>query len=84
MSITVLVGKERAEVEFIEWRPGEGLVFRVANEVTEAAFYGLDEGLRAALRGAPCAVYRTCCDSSPISTYHLPHGEGHENAKDSK
>jgi len=63
MSIIILVGKERAEVEFIEWRPGEGLVFRVANEVTEVALEGLKDGLYAALRHAPCAIYRTCCDS---------------------
>jgi hypothetical protein len=65
MSINILVGKDRVEVGFIEWRPGEGLVLRVTNKVTETALEGLKDGLYAALRGSPCAIYRTCCDSTP-------------------
>jgi hypothetical protein len=80
MSINILVGKDRIEVEFIEWRPGEGLVLRVANEMTEAILESLTDGLYGALRNAPCAIYRTCCDSTP----GCAHAEGCEALTEEK
>ena len=57
------------EVSFIEYRPGEGLVVRVAGDPSKAVLDRLAADLNLTLRGSAHRLYRTCCDSVP--------GKGH-------
>ena len=72
MSINI----EGLTVEAIEYRPGEGLVVRVAGEPSNEALGKLSDGLAEVLRGSAYAIYRPCCDS----VRGREHAEGCEDA----
>ncbi len=74
--IDLSVNGTEVSVSYIEYRSGDGLVFRLAADIEGVAAVG--EGLSAALRGGPYRLYRECCDSSPAKAQ--PHADGCENA----
>ncbi len=61
--IDLSVNGTEVPVSYIEYRSGDGLVFRLATDIEGVAAVG--EGLSTALRGGPYRLYRGCCDSSP-------------------
>lgn len=73
--MTITLGNKT--VEFIEYRPGEGLVFRIAEDIEGDAAQGesrdVMDALRSILRGSPYFIYRTCCDSA--ASKHSSHAD---------
>lgn len=59
----------------VEYRPGDGLVLRLANDGPQDAA----EGLRDLVGGGPARLYRACCDSAPVAGEK--HADGCKEAK---
>ena len=72
---------ETVQVSAIEYRPGDGLVIRVADDVRDG-LGGLGEALSAVLHASAYRIYRECCDSAPVGDE--AHAGDCKNAKKGK
>ncbi len=77
--IDLSVNGTEVPVSYIEYRSGDGLVFRLGTNLkTIENLAAVGEGLSDALRGGPYRLYRGCCDSAPVNGAN--HADGCEHA----